>query len=365
MMGKHSYTSEPSASLYEKILSCEAVGGIDSAILSPLLEALGATSAVFVQMFASPLGDRHFGASGYVGHDPSAVGVYVDEFHEMDPVMQPAMNWLADPQKPIPQILTGSYKRNLRPDSYYSNRFLQPYDIGHVLAMVVPLRTAFETQLACIGFHRRHEDAGFRTDQIAWFQRLAPAVRSVLHGLACREAMVLSETMALAAREAGSDIGFLVLDEDLAVRNGNSRGMDAIGIARGTRSGSDLLGAIKQRLLGVSRDDGVVARFRHDGARPLDIEIRNFRTGEGRLFHLAVATGTGTHLAIEDACRKFGLTDREAEVVACIAAGKCNASLSHELGISLRTGENHLRSIYRKVGVSSRTQLVSRLLQIH
>ncbi|MFD2501123.1 LuxR C-terminal-related transcriptional regulator [Rhizorhabdus histidinilytica] len=48
-----------------------------------------------------------------------------------------------------------------------------------------------------------------------------------------------------------------------------------------------------------------------------------------------------------------------------IAAGKCNASLSRELGISLRTGENHLRSIYRKVGVGSRTQLLSRLLQIH
>ena len=36
-----------------------------------------------------------------------------------------------------------------------------------------------------------------------------------------------------------------------------------------------------------------------------------------------------------------------------------------EREISLRTGENHLRSIYRKVGVGSRTQLLSRLLQIH
>lgn len=92
--------------------------------------------------------------------------------------------------------------------------------------------------------------------------------------------------------------------------------------------------------------------------------MRKFETVDGRNFHLVVTSGGGPRHAIGDACRRFGLTERETEIARQIASGKCNASLSHELGISLRTGENHLRSIYRKVGVSSRTQLVSRLLHI-
>lgn len=364
-MRKQSFTSDPSARLYEKILSCDGLGKIEGDILEPLVEALDATSAVFIQMFASPLGERHFGASSYVGHKPRSVNVYLDEFHRLDPVMRPAMDWLENPTGQIPSILTGSFKRNLESNSYYSNSFLQPYDIGHVIAFVMPMNTAFETQLACIGFHRRHEDASFDADQTAWFQRLGPAIRSVLYVLACQEAITLSETIARAAREAGTDIGFLILDEDLVVRNGNARGLEDIGVGSTDRHGSTLLGEIKQKLLRFERQEGASFTFRSDVPKPLEVEVRNFHTTDGRLFHLVVTNGSGKLHAIDDACRKFGLTDREAEVVSRIAAGKCNASLSRELGISLRTGENHLRSIYRKVGVSSRTQLLSRLLQIH
>lgn len=364
-MWKQSFTADPSASLYDKILSCETTGQINDGILEPLVDALDATSAVFIQMFASPLGDRHFGANSYVGHKPASVSVYLDEFHKLDPVMRPAMDWLEDPKRPLPNLLTGSFKRNLEHDSYYGNRFLLPFEIGHVVAFVLPMNTAFETQLACVGFHRRPEDPAFHADQIAWFQRLGPAIKSVLYVLACKEAITLSETIAMAARETGGDSGFLIFDEDLVIRNGNARGMEDIGVGGPDQRGSSLLGEIKQKLLSCDRADGSVVTFQHDVPKPIEVEIRNFHSADGRLFHLVVTSGSGKRHAIDGACRKFGLTDREAEVVSRIAAGKCNASLSQELGISLRTGENHLRSIYRKVGVSSRTQLLSRLLQIN
>lgn len=364
-MWKQSFSSDPSATLYEKILSCEGIDSINGNILEPLVEALDATSAVFIQMFASPLGDRHFGANSYVGHKPASVSVYLDEFHKLDPVMRPAMDWLEDPKRPLPNMLTGSFKRNLEQNSYYGNSFLLPFDIGHVVAFVMPMNTAFETQLACVGFHRRPEDPAFQPDQIAWFQRLGPAIRSVLYVLAAQEAIALSETIAMAAKEAGTDFGFLILDEDLVVRNGNARGMEDIGIGNPGRQGSSLLGEIKQKLLGCDPSEGGTVTFQCDTPKTIEVEIRNFHSADGRPFHLVVTSGSGKRHGIDDACRKFGLTDREAEVVSRIAAGKCNASLSRELGISLRTGENHLRSIYRKVGVGSRTQLLSRLLQIH
>ncbi|MEO8006296.1 MAG: LuxR C-terminal-related transcriptional regulator [Betaproteobacteria bacterium] len=47
-----------------------------------------------------------------------------------------------------------------------------------------------------------------------------------------------------------------------------------------------------------------------------------------------------------------------------ICAGQFNAQIGRELGITFRTVQNHLRSTYHKVGVHSRTQLVSRLLRL-
>ena len=51
-----------------------------------------------------------------------------------------------------------------------------------------------------------------------------------------------------------------------------------------------------------------------------------------------------------------GLTSREAEVLACVAAGRNNREVAGELVISEKTVARHLSNIFAKLGVSSRTQ---------
>ena len=48
------------------------------------------------------------------------------------------------------------------------------------------------------------------------------------------------------------------------------------------------------------------------------------------------------------------LTDREREVLEMIAAGKGNATIAHELVISLKTVRNHVSNIFTKLQVSDR-----------
>ena len=50
-----------------------------------------------------------------------------------------------------------------------------------------------------------------------------------------------------------------------------------------------------------------------------------------------------------------GLTAREAEVLACVAAGASNREVAARLTISDKTVGRHLANIYAKAGVSSRT----------
>jgi DNA-binding NarL/FixJ family response regulator len=57
------------------------------------------------------------------------------------------------------------------------------------------------------------------------------------------------------------------------------------------------------------------------------------------------------------------LTAREVEVLQLAARGLTNRAIGRELGISDRTVQGHLANVYGKLGVSSRTEAVTRALQ--
>jgi DNA-binding NarL/FixJ family response regulator len=56
--------------------------------------------------------------------------------------------------------------------------------------------------------------------------------------------------------------------------------------------------------------------------------------------------------------REIGLTPRESHVVALIAAGAPNKEIARRLGLSMNTVKSHIRTAYRAMGVTSRTQAV-------
>jgi DNA-binding CsgD family transcriptional regulator len=53
--------------------------------------------------------------------------------------------------------------------------------------------------------------------------------------------------------------------------------------------------------------------------------------------------------------RVDGLTRREVEILRLVAAGMTNRQTAERLGLSIRTVDAHLRSIYAKLGIKSRS----------
>jgi len=58
---------------------------------------------------------------------------------------------------------------------------------------------------------------------------------------------------------------------------------------------------------------------------------------------------------------KYGITDREREIILKVIQGKSNADIAGELFISLATVKTHLHNIYTKIGVESRYDLLAKV----
>jgi transcriptional regulator EpsA len=58
--------------------------------------------------------------------------------------------------------------------------------------------------------------------------------------------------------------------------------------------------------------------------------------------------------------RALELSTREREILASLARGSTNHDIAESLAISLFTVKNHMKRIFRKIGVSNRTQAVAR-----
>ena len=58
--------------------------------------------------------------------------------------------------------------------------------------------------------------------------------------------------------------------------------------------------------------------------------------------------------------RPLSVSDREREILHRLARGSSNSEIAQALGISVFTVKNHLKRIFRKIGVTNRTQAAAR-----
>jgi DNA-binding CsgD family transcriptional regulator len=67
----------------------------------------------------------------------------------------------------------------------------------------------------------------------------------------------------------------------------------------------------------------------------------------------------GTPSAVPATWARFGITSREAEVLALVIEGHSNREIGECLFVSVRTVEKHVESLLRKTGTKTRTQLAA------
>ena len=64
------------------------------------------------------------------------------------------------------------------------------------------------------------------------------------------------------------------------------------------------------------------------------------------------------------AIRSLGLTPREYEILALLAAGQSNKEIARQLEISPNTAKTHIASVYQKLDVQRRTQAIHKAREL-
>jgi DNA-binding NarL/FixJ family response regulator len=62
--------------------------------------------------------------------------------------------------------------------------------------------------------------------------------------------------------------------------------------------------------------------------------------------------------------QSLSLTPRQQEVAFWVLEGLCNKQISEELKISIQTVKDHLNEVYKRVGVSSRYELMKKIFEM-
>ena len=93
--------------------------------------------------------------------------------------------------------------------------------------------------------------------------------------------------------------------------------------------------------------------FLGKGIDPAEVAPVLRQVFEGEVVTEAVGNSTGF---AQRAADEFDLTSREREILEQVAAGRSNKQIAREFWLSEQTIKYHLTNVYRKLGVSSRTE---------
>jgi DNA-binding NarL/FixJ family response regulator len=116
---------------------------------------------------------------------------------------------------------------------------------------------------------------------------------------------------------------------------------------------------VKVVVLSVSTDEKVIQTVLQRGAaayvvksvNPVDLPSVLRQAVDGTVY-----SAVGLPDRSDSAARAAGLTDRETAILSALARGLSNEAIGKELWLAEQTVKFHLTNIYRKLGVSNRTE---------
>lgn len=232
---------------------------------------------------------------------------------------------------------------------------MRPAGIGDVAAV------ACRDTLGCWGWIEAYRDVGdrpFKADELELLANVGPRLGSALR----RSVMVPSESSSVEP----SPPGVIVLDRELRLLSwtaGARAWIDALPSARLFAAWGMLPSVVypAATLARSATPAGAHALLRAVDGRWVMIEAAPLEGGQ-RDAEIAVSLRAATAAETFDLlCRVYALSGRERDVVALLVEGLDTHAITEQLFISPHTVQDHLKSVFDKIGIHSRRELLATL----
>jgi DNA-binding CsgD family transcriptional regulator len=275
------------------------------------------------------------------------------EYYEDD------VNQLADVVRSESGVSTLHEATNGVPSS--SPRWRANIELGGDQELIVGLRTASGDAWGGLGLYREPGQPMFQPDEISFVRAIAPSLAE-----GARRALLLGEAT---DPEGPGAPGLLVLSSDWDVESATP------GVEQWV---SDLpegdwdAGRLPSAVLAVA---GRALRSAEGRDAPGEVALARVLTRSGMwvVLHGATLVSDGHRrvaVIVEPAhparivpllMSAYGLTEREQDVTRLVLQGESTTSIAERLVVSTHTVQQHLKSIFEKVGVRSRRDLVGKV----
>jgi DNA-binding NarL/FixJ family response regulator len=189
--------------------------------------------------------------------------------------------------------------------------------------------------------------------------------------------MIIAESICLALRKCNYDVVGPAMNFDDAIKIFKHEIPDILLMdinLKDVRDGIDLAGIINQNFripvifLSANADARTIERSK--AARPRTFLVKPFKPEE---LYSAIEIALFNHkLDLEDdkdsiggisrsVCDQFDITERELEIIYCVAEGRKQRAIAIELDISEATVKRHLSNVFEKLGVNSSLEMLLKL----
>jgi DNA-binding CsgD family transcriptional regulator len=350
-----------------RLLQCNTFETLAQASMESLQRLLGADSSCMALAYDSD-DERHlYRAQGCGVLTKDMMRLYQRSYSRTDPVLADILSHEWDGRERIVVLEQIVDMKRFRATEIYEE-FLRPLDIHHVMGVAVPLEDGAR---ALLGVHRQqHHPRGFDVRHVTAVHDLLPALAASFNAMLARERLEDRETAIEALASGDTRAGAIVLDERARVLYADPRAEAELRELRARDADPGRARQILPRGLRQLVLNAIANCDAEDSATELAVD----ESGGGHALRLTIkpaarSAATARYLltiasdrsAATADPRLLRLTARERQIADRVARGLRNPEIAGELSLSVRTIENHLRSIYAKLQVRNRASLAGLL----
>ena len=259
--------------------------------------------------------------------------------------------------------------------SEYYNDFLRHQSIHY--EMVIYLKSG-DRRSGVVALFRPKNAVDFSPEEKVKAELMAPHLAGALEKTVVLEQINKSEKIIQSITSDLPNKGIIILDQNLELSYQNEESMKILSILCQSEDGKEKILEKLPRQLSLRCQELKKAITLKEPVKnePYEqlisvndqqilIRLHLLNCGEKSPLFLIYLEPDKPPFLFSQFMNKNGLTKREIEVVNLLFLGLKNFEISTKLFISEYTVENHLKSIYQKIGVKNRTSLIHRLTHLN